>query len=456
MGKWDAVVVLCTAMAMRAWLKRPMRGVPAATAGAIATHYCDAPPVLQWDHSEPAAVFARRVAQQRRPVILQDAPGIARRTDAASARALFLDPAYLAARYRRNQFQLGQAPRASKEGAEMRAVRTLESDVTAGFSAVLRDDDLAELIATNATSGDGAILVKVAHNQTFVYNAWAPLAELADVVRAVRGQPAFVRMHFDALFKCIAARGAAKATGAPRAYCYHSHTLEVEPDIAPIAHLLLPCTSWSGGGGGGGGGGGAGVVWCGNRSAHYFDARAEMLASSAVSEVDAGDEGEGARLAKWYRAIRAKETEKHTSINLWVGGAGSTAGTHFDMSHNVFTQVGGRRLFVLFPPAAHVALRIHPQLHPSSRQAQEDVEAALRCAWATERAALQAAPPPPCAADTLSRALRERLRASARAKAAKATAATAAEPAAPPLCLAHTLKPGETLYLPPLWFHWVS
>ena len=391
-------MLLFAAMATRAWLKRPMGGASAATLGVIAAHYCDAPPVLEWDHSEPAAAFARLVAQQRRPVILRDAPGIARRTDAASARALFLDPAYLTARYARNQFQLSQAARASKQGAKMRAVRTLESDVTAGFSAVLRDDDIADLIATNATSGGGAILVKVTRNQTFVYNAWAPLAELDDVVRAVRGQPAFVRMHFDALFKCIA-RGAAKAAGAPRAYCYHSHTLAVESDVEPIAHLLLPCTPWSVSGGSGGG---AGVVWCGNRSAHYFDSRTETLAASAESEGGGGRSAggeDGARLAKWYRAIRAKETETHTSINLWVGGAGSTAGTHFDMSHNVFTQVAGRRRFVLFPPAAHVALRIHPQLHPSSRQAQEDVEAALRCAWETERAERRSAPPPPCARD---------------------------------------------------------
>ena len=404
----------------------------------VAGPYCSAIPTLRWDHAEPPEAFLRRVAALHRPTILLDAPGIARRTDAASARALFRDAAYLSER-RRRQHAL-QRGRAASEGEDEKPLLALESDVTTAFASALHET-VAQLV-TNASSDEGAILVKVARNRTFVYNAWAPLAELPAVIRAVRGQPSFVRMHFDGLFRCIAQSLLREpASAASRNYCYHSHTLGIEPDIEPIDHLLMPCTPWADERGVGiSDSDDVGIVWCGNASAHYFNASVEAFLAHAAPQPLSGATSHDLllhHLATWFRGIRKKERESHTSINLWIGGGGSTAGAHFDMSHNIFTQVAGQRVFLLFPPDAHTALRIHPQQHPSSRQVQTDPERALHCIRETVRAEERGNAVPPCAVEARSRELRSRLR------------------AADGSCLLHTLSAGETLYLPPLWFHWV-
>ena len=56
--------------------------------------------------------------------------------------------------------------------------------------------------------------------------------------------------------------------------------------------------------------------------------------------------------------------------NLWLGAAGTSADTHFDLSHNLFFQASGTKRFRLLPPAAHRSLQLHPSWHGSHLAAQ--------------------------------------------------------------------------------------
>eukprot|EP00051_Salpingoeca_urceolata_P011868 m.147537 g.147537 ORF g.147537 m.147537 type:complete len:330 (-) comp17289_c0_seq3:340-1329(-) len=56
--------------------------------------------------------------------------------------------------------------------------------------------------------------------------------------------------------------------------------------------------------------------------------------------------------------------------SLWLGGAGATTQLHYDLSHNCFVQVYGRKRFSLFDPdKAHLA-QLFPELHPRARKSQ--------------------------------------------------------------------------------------
>jgi hypothetical protein len=58
--------------------------------------------------------------------------------------------------------------------------------------------------------------------------------------------------------------------------------------------------------------------------------------------------------------------------NLWLGSPGTAAGTHFDLSHNLFFQASGEKRFRLLPPAAHRSVRLHPRWHGSHLAAQHE------------------------------------------------------------------------------------
>eukprot|EP01108_Squamamoeba_japonica_P005209 TRINITY_DN4097_c0_g1_i1.p1 TRINITY_DN4097_c0_g1~~TRINITY_DN4097_c0_g1_i1.p1 ORF type:complete len:349 (+),score=15.40 TRINITY_DN4097_c0_g1_i1:148-1047(+) len=53
---------------------------------------------------------------------------------------------------------------------------------------------------------------------------------------------------------------------------------------------------------------------------------------------------------------------------VWTGDAGVTASMHHDRSYNFFTQVSGKKRFLIYPPSAHWALHVNPSFHPSRRQ----------------------------------------------------------------------------------------
>jgi len=94
------------------------------------------------------------------------------------------------------------------------------------------------------------------------------------------------------------------------------------------------------------------------------------------------------------------------SSKMWLGGSDVSAAAHYDDSHNLFFQAVGEKRFVMLPPTAHRQLRLHPRWHGSSRQAQVDLRQAAPLlngtAWVV------------------------------------------------------TLKPGQMLYVPSHWFHYVE
>ena len=88
---------------------------------------------------------------------------------------------------------------------------------------------------------------------------------------------------------------------------------------------------------------------------------------------------------------------------VWLGARHVVAQSHYDIQHNIFAQLRGEKTFVVAPPSEALAYRLFPEAHVRSRQSQ-----------------LEAQP------------------------------TTAA-----PLREAH-LRPGDVLYLPPLWLHRVT
>ncbi|OQR94603.1 hypothetical protein ACHHYP_20053 [Achlya hypogyna] len=108
--------------------------------------------------------------------------------------------------------------------------------------------------------------------------------------------------------------------------------------------------------------------------------------------------------------------QAHSAMTkLWLGGAGVMANLHYDATHNVFHQVTGTKRFLLFPPAAYAGLALYSRLHPHHRQSRLDLS--------QPRAALVAAFPAfATVADTM---------------------------------VDVTLAAGDTMYLPPFWFHCV-
>ncbi|RHY28071.1 hypothetical protein DYB32_006281 [Aphanomyces invadans] len=102
-------------------------------------------------------------------------------------------------------------------------------------------------------------------------------------------------------------------------------------------------------------------------------------------------------------------------VKLWIGGPRVVANLHYDATHNIFHQVHGQKTFTLFPPDAFDSLYVHSRLHPSHRQSLLDLSQPE--------------------ADLLARFPRYRQALSKRVDV--------------------TLQPGETMYLPPFWFHCV-
>lgn len=94
-------------------------------------------------------------------------------------------------------------------------------------------------------------------------------------------------------------------------------------------------------------------------------------------------------------------------VNFWFGEENVTAYTHYDTSHNLHALIYGKKKFLLFPPASHSELGLHPCLHQFYRQVHVDVLNAQVVKNLHTRA------------------------------------------------LDVTLNPGEVLYIPPYWFHCV-
>jgi len=61
---------------------------------------------------------------------------------------------------------------------------------------------------------------------------------------------------------------------------------------------------------------------------------------------------------------------KVLEVNLWSGSNNITTPLHYDVTHNFYVQIRGRKRFVLFPPKDWRKLYLFPRVHPSSRSSQ--------------------------------------------------------------------------------------
>ena len=130
---------------------------------------------------------------------------------------------------------------------------------------------------------------------------------------------------------------------------------------------------------------------------------------------------------------------REPASNMWLAQSGMTVRMHFDAQHNYFTMLSGRKAVLLAPPRVADALRIFPFLHASDRQSQLHTGWLLHDAPGTVREAVRepsssavpGATPPRAAWANVSWAL-EMLR-------------TFSQIA--------IIGPGDTLYIPPYWFH---
>ncbi|KJE92708.1 hypothetical protein CAOG_03622 [Capsaspora owczarzaki ATCC 30864] len=102
---------------------------------------------------------------------------------------------------------------------------------------------------------------------------------------------------------------------------------------------------------------------------------------------------------------------ERSSVNVWLGPAGAVTPGHYDGYHNFFTQLRGRKRFVLFPPSDWDRVGVFPFLHPNHAQCRANLSS-----------------PDVALFPELHQATG----------------------------LVVVLEPGDMLYLPPLWFHMVE
>eukprot|EP00048_Salpingoeca_helianthica_P018396 m.241855 g.241855 ORF g.241855 m.241855 type:complete len:539 (-) comp24853_c0_seq1:248-1864(-) len=112
-------------------------------------------------------------------------------------------------------------------------------------------------------------------------------------------------------------------------------------------------------------------------------------------------------------AFNPKTDNLQRQTRVWVSPANTHTPGHFDLFHNFYVQLHGRKRFLLWPPESSPYLYLHPVLHPCGRATQVDLLSGTHDAnfplFSPDRIA-------PIVAD---------------------------------------LEPGDVLYLPPLWFHYV-
>lgn len=76
----------------------------------------------------------------------------------------------------------------------------------------------------------------------------------------------------------------------------------------------------------------------------------------------------GLEVVSAYRQFDPLSSKQNN--NVWLGGAGCIAHTHFDSYENLNAQLYGRKHWLLFPPNQYRNLHMYPYLHPSYAQAQ--------------------------------------------------------------------------------------
>ena len=112
---------------------------------------------------------------------------------------------------------------------------------------------------------------------------------------------------------------------------------------------------------------------------HYLAANIEDLppaiASHILSFLPAGcaydERSNGGGTGLWPRDVSPEDAHcRGLRSNMWFGAAGTSAETHFDLSHNLFFQSDGSKKFRLLPPSAHHGLQLYPAWHGSHLAAQ--------------------------------------------------------------------------------------
>ena len=114
------------------------------------------------------------------------------------------------------------------------------------------------------------------------------------------------------------------------------------------------------------------------------------------------------------------------SSRMWLAAAGVSTAAHYDVSHNLFLQADGSKTFILAPPSAHRALRLHSSWHGSRRQSQIHLP------------------------DLVGSSSAYSLLGALYRKYVRPVAANSPGPTT-----RVTLREGDVLYLPPVWFHHV-
>jgi len=118
------------------------------------------------------------------------------------------------------------------------------------------------------------------------------------------------------------------------------------------------------------------------------------------------------------------------SFHVWLGHQGVNARVHYDAVHNFYIQFHGTKRFVLFPPSAALSLYLFPKWHHNARQSQIDLFRIQHAHIHAHTGGID--------------------------KYIKQFPLFANEHQGPLRALVVDVQPGEVLYLPPYWFHWVS
>jgi hypothetical protein len=63
-----------------------------------------------------------------------------------------------------------------------------------------------------------------------------------------------------------------------------------------------------------------------------------------------------------------------TVLSFWMGSANTTTHTHYDVDHNFFVQLFGRKRFTIFAPSESANLYLFPEMHPRARKSQVTLE----------------------------------------------------------------------------------